>query len=284
MNRPLKSILFAPGNKPETLAKLPRSAPDGAIIDLEDSVPIDQKATARTIAKKVASTLIAKNTNLRVFIRINATNSNFFNDDISMGFPDGLAGIVIPKLESVKEVAKATDALDAANNPGLLIMAGLETVTGIINSVEITSCPQIRWCYFGAEDYVADLGGIRRSDNLEVLFARSQIAQAARLTETKAFDMVVTNFNDKNRFTLEAELARSMGYTGKLCIHPKQVSLANKAFSPKSSEITWAMRVTEAYATGQSKGQSVITLDGEMIDEPVAKRAQAILDAVHPSD
>ena len=157
-------------------------------------------------------------------------------------------------------------------------MAGVETVQGVINAVEVTQHPRIKWCYFGAEDYVADLGGVRRSDNHEVLVARSQVAQAARLSGISALDMVVTDFRDSERFKREAGEARSLGYSGKLCIHPDQVGLANDLFRPSDNEIEWANRIVSAYSIALSEGKAAIQVDGEMVDEPVFRRAKALLE------
>lgn len=272
----LRSLLFAPGNQAEVLAKLPRSAPSGAVIDLEDAVPPDRKTEARTIAHQVAPGLVNE---VHLFVRINAADTNHFAADVSDGLPDGLTGVAVPKLESVAAVDAVAAALDAAGHPDLPIVAGLETVAGVVDARTVTTHPRVRWCYFGAEDYIADLSGVRTSSNYEVVVARAQVAQAAHLGGIQAIDMVVADFRDDDRFRREAIDARSLGFSGKLCIHPSQVPIATEAFRPSADELAWATAVTEAYDAALATGDASIAVNGEMVDEPVARRARALLAA-----
>ena len=272
-----KSLLFAPGNKRSILSKLPRSSPDAAIIDLEDSVPIDEKENAREIAKSIIPELNKEAKKMGLFIRINALGTSHFTEDLSNAISDGLTGLVVPKISSGEEVEQVSKSLSDFGFENLPIMAGLETVSGLVNALEITKHPQVKWCYFGAEDYVSDLGGFRRDDNREVLLARSQVSQATRLGGVHAIDMVVSDFKDDKRFTEEATEARSLGFTGKLCIHPDQVSLANKAFKPTQEEIDWAIEVVAEYEKAIGRGEASIAIGSEMVDEPIYRRAQTTI-------
>ena len=272
----IRSLLFAPGNRPEVLAKLPRSGPSAAAIDLEDAVPPGCKAEARAIAHRIAPDLVSTT---QLFIRINAVDTDHFAADVTDGLPPGLTGVVVPKLESRTAVDAVSAALDGAGHTDLPIVAGLETVTGVVDARTVTTHRRVRWCYFGAEDYVADLGGVRTSGNAEVATARAQIAQAARLGNVQAIDMVVADFGDDARFRREATEARYLGFTGKLCIHPTQVALAAEAFRPTADELAWATAVAEAYDDALAQGDASIAGTGEMVDEPVARRARALLAA-----
>ena len=270
----LRSLLFAPGNRAEVLVKIPRSAPSAAVIDLEDAVPSDRKAEARAIAHQVAPDLVDE---VRLFVRVNAPDTDHFEADVVAGLPAGLTGVAVPKLESAAAVDAVAAALDAAGHADLPIVAGLETVAGVVDARTVTTHQRVRWCYFGAEDYVADLGGVRRTDNLEVQTARAQVAQAARLGGIPAIDMVVADFGDEERFLREAEQARALGFSGKLCIHPAQVPLADRAFRPSDQDLVWARRVADAYEEALVRGDAAISVDGAMVDEPVARRARALL-------
>ncbi len=270
----LRSLLFAPGNRAEVLVKIPRSAPSAAVIDLEDAVPFDRKAEARAIAHQVAPDLVDE---VRLFVRVNAPDTDHFEADVVDGLPAGLTGVAVPKLESAAAVDAVAAALDAAGHADLPIVAGLETVAGVVDARTVTTHQRVRWCYFGAEDYVADLGGVRRTDNLEVQTARAQVAQAARLGGIPAIDMVVADFGDEERFLREAEQARALGFSGKLCIHPAQVPLADRAFRPSDQDLVWARRVADAYEEALVRGDAAISVDGAMVDEPVARRARALL-------
>ncbi len=255
-----RSLLFAPGNKRSILSKLPRSSPDASIIDFEDSVPIDEKENAREIAKSIIPELNKEAKKMGLFIRINALGTSHFTEDLSNGISDGLTGLVVPKISSGEEVEQVSKSLSDFGFENLPIMAGLETVSGLVNALEITKHPQVKWCYFGAEDYVSDLGGFRRDDNREVLLARSQVSQAARLGRVHAIDMVVSDFKDDKRFTEEATEARSLGFTGKLCIHPDQVSLANKAFQPTEEELEWALEVVKEFEKAIERCEASIAI------------------------
>jgi citrate lyase subunit beta/citryl-CoA lyase len=247
----IRSLLFAPGNHAEVVAKMPRSGPSAAVIDLEDAVPPNRKADARQIASAAIANLVGI---VPLFVRINAPDTVHFPEDIRDGLPIGLSGVVVPKLASAADVDTVVAALDAQGHNSLQIIAGLETV-----------------------DYVVDLGGVRTSSNHEVATARTMVAQAARLGGVQALDMVVTDFGDNGRFLSEATEARALGFSGKLCIHPSQVPLANKAFRPTSAELAWATEVVAAYATALARGDASIAVNGEMVDEPVAHRARALL-------
>jgi len=272
----MRSLLFAPGNRADVLAKLPRSAPSAAVIDLEDAVPPGHKSEARAVAHQVAPSLVEQ---VRLLVRVNAPDTDHFAADVLDGLPPGLTGVVVPKLESAEAVDAVSAALDAAGHAGLAIVAGLETVAGVVDARSVTTHPRVRWCYFGAEDYVADLGGVRTASNHEVVTARAQIGQAARLGGVQAIDMVVVDFGDDSRFQREAAEARALGFGGKLCIHPAQVPLADEAFRPTEAELAWAREVDDAYREAVARGDAAISVRGEMVDEPVARRARALLAA-----
>jgi len=274
----MRSLLFAPGNRADVLAKLPRSGPSAAVVDLEDAVPPDRKDQARAVAHEVAPELVNQ---VRLMIRVNAVDTPDFADDVRHGLPAGLTGVVVPKLESATMVDEVANLLDSAGHPDLPIVAGLETVAGVVDARTVTTHPRVRWCYFGAEDYVADLGGVRTASNHEVATARAQIGQAAALGGVQAVDMVVADFGDADRFRREAIEARALGFAGKLCIHPAQVHLAVEAFHPTDEELAWAAAVVEAYDAALARGDASIQVDGGMVDEPVARRARALLAEAH---
>jgi len=276
-NQVFKSLLFAPGNKSALLSKLPRSSPDASIIDLEDSVPVGEKENAREITRSTIPELTKKAKKMGLFVRVNAFGTSHFAEDLSNVISDDLTGIVVPKISSGEEVDQISKSLSDFGFGNLPIMAGLETVSGLVNALEIAKRPQVKWCYFGAEDYVADLGGVRRSDNREVLLARSQISQATRLGGIHAIDMVVSDFKDEQRFLEEAVEARSLGFSGKLCIHPDQVGLANKAFKPSEKEFEWAVEVVKEFEKAIERGEASIAIGSEMVDEPIYRRAQATI-------
>ncbi|BDP41742.1 citrate lyase subunit beta-like protein [Deinococcus aetherius] len=278
-----RSVLFAPGNRADLIAKLPRSGPDAVVLDLEDAVPSgpEAKAAARTVTRDAARDLIAAHPHLAVFVRVNAPHSPFFEDDLGVLTPE-LAGVVLPKLESAADVRLVAEAL-AGRGLSLPVMAGLETGAGVWNAREIL-VPPVRWAYFGAEDYVTDLGGQRTPGNvpvpnLEVLYARSRVALAARLAGVPALDIVVTRLGDEATFREDAAQGRALGYAGKLCIHPAQVPLAHEYFGPTDAEAGRARRLLAAAHEAAQSGRGAFSFEGQMVDEPMLARARAILHA-----
>lgn len=272
-----RSVLFAPGNRADLIAKLPRSAPDAVVLDLEDAIPATEaaKAAARPVLRDAARDLIAAHPHLAVFIRVNAFYSPYFNDDLAVLTPE-FSGVVVPKLESADDVTRVRAAL-AQVDVDLPVMAGLETGAGVWNAREILDHPAVQWAYFGAEDYTTDLGGVRTPDNLEVLYARSQVALAARLAGKPALDIVVTRLNDEDAFRTDARQGRALGYSGKLCIHPAQVPLAHEHFGPTPAEVARARALLDAAHTAAQAGHGAFSFEGQMVDEPMLAKARALI-------
>jgi citrate lyase subunit beta/citryl-CoA lyase len=276
-----RSVLFAPANRPELVAKLPRSRPDVVVLDLEDAVPPTEKPGARALARAGAEALLGLDDGPAVVIRVNAPSTEWFDDDLRAAPVPGLAGVIVPKLETHDEATRAAGALDAAGCPDVGIVAGIETALGVADARELLAHPRVVACYFGAEDFTADMGGVRRDDNLEVLFPRAQVALAARLAGVPALDIVVAAFTDEDRFVREAAEARALGFAGKLCIHPSQVPLANAAFLPSAEEVERARRLLASYDAAVAEGRAAIAFEGQRVDEPLAARARAVLQ--HPN-
>jgi citrate lyase subunit beta/citryl-CoA lyase len=264
MNARWRSVLFVPGNRPDLAAKAPRCGPDLVVLDLEDAVPPAAKADARAVVRQAARDLLGV---VPVAVRVNPPGTPWFADDVA-ALPEDLTAVVVPKLESAAGLEAVARAVG-----GHAVIAGIETVRGVVDARDVLGRPVVA-CYFGAEDYVADLGGVRTDANAEVAWARSWVAMAARLAGVAALDVVTLHFGDADRFVLEAGEARALGYCGKLCIHPAQVPLANSAFTPSADEIEWARRLLAAF---EEAAGTTIALDGQMVDEVVAARARAIL-------
>jgi citrate lyase subunit beta / citryl-CoA lyase len=261
-----RSMLFVPGSRPDLAAKATRSAPDVVVLDLEDAVPAAAKVEARAAVREAAAALVD---GTAVCVRVNPPDSSWFADDVA-ALPDGLAGVVVPKLASADQVDHVARALD-----GRPIIAGIETVRGVADAREVLRAPVIA-CYFGAEDYIADLGGVRTATNAEVAVPRALVGMAARLAGIPALDMVTLDFGDDDRFVAEARDARALGYAGKLCIHPAQVGLAATAFHPTDDELDWGRRLLAAF---DGAGGATIAFEGLMVDEVVAARARALVAA-----
>ncbi|MBF82257.1 MAG: CoA ester lyase [Actinobacteria bacterium] len=273
MMQKFRSVLFAPGNKSELLKKLPKIQPDAAIVDLEDAVPDEEKNKARKNFQEFIDSEETKK--LEAFPRVNPISSSHFELDIQ-ALPPEVDCVVIPKINNLEELEEAEKIL-SQNSIERKIIVGIETVLGVASATEILSNTSVIAAYFGAEDYVLDLGGFRTTGNDEVFLARSQMGMASRLSGVPVIDQIVTDFSDDERFTEEAYQARALGFSGKLCIHPSQVPLANQSFSYSQAEVNRAKELLAVYDQALSQGSASAVYDGNMIDEALAKQARRIL-------
>ena len=271
----LRSLLFAPAVRPDLLTKLPRAGADAVIIDCEDATPADLKAEGRDNARRVGGELVAGGAS--VFVRVNGVGTEWFAEDIKEGLPEGAAGILVPMVETVHQLDIVGDALDHSTHRDLTVIVGLETARGVASARELLAHEAASAGYFGAEDFIADMGGARTESNIEVAYARSEVALAGRLARVPVVDQVVVAFADLTRFAREAAEARALGYSGKMCIHPGQVAPANAAFTPSSSEVAAARHLIEAYEAAEREGRSVIVVEGRMIDGPLVAQARKVL-------
>ena len=272
MSQKMRSMLFAPGNKYELLQKFSKIQPDIAIIDLEDAVPDSEKQVARENLQKYAQ---ENKTAATTYVRVNALVSQHFEEDIR-SIPPQIAGIVIPKVNDASDIERATQAIER-NSVSAKILVGIETVKGLMSVQDIFGTASVFAAYFGAEDYIHDLGGLRTDGNDEVLFARTQIGISSRLFGVPVVDQIVADFSNSERFMKEAQQAKSLGFTGKLCIHPSQVPLANQSFSSTPEEIQQAIELLKVYDAAVANGTASIVHNGQMVDEALAKQARRIL-------
>lgn len=271
----LRSLLFAPAVRPDFVAKLAERGADAVVIDCEDATPANAKAEGRANARQLAPLLAAAG--CQVTVRVNAQPTEWFVDDVREGLTAELAAIVVPKVETLAGLDAVDQALADAGFGELGVIAGLETALGVADARALLAHPRVIAAYFGAEDYIADMGGLRTEGNQEVWFARSAVALAGRLTGVPVLDQVVTDFRNDARFTRETGEARAMGYAGKLCIHPGQVAIANDGFVPTADELDRAQRLLAAYEAASSAGVAAIDFEGQMVDEPLATQARRVI-------
>ncbi len=272
----LRSVLIAPAVRPDFIAKLPTRGADVLFLDCEDAVPAKAKAEARETVGEWVPRLVAAGSS--VVVRVNPIGSEWFEADVADGVPPETAAVVIPKVERTSDLEYATDILDAAGLSHLGIFAGIETALGVADVRSVLGFHRVVAAYFGAEDFVADMGGVRTESNAEVAYARARVALAARLAAVPVVDQVVTNFGDLDRYRREATEARNLGYDGKLCIHPAQVDAANDAFTPSQAEVDRARRLLAAYEASSAQGVAAIDFEGYMVDEPLAVQARRLLE------
>jgi len=257
-----RSYLFVPGNRPERFDKACATQADAVIVDLEDAVPPADKAAARAA---LAAWLSAQQ---QVLVRINGFGSPWFEDDLALCSRPGVAGIVLPKAEH-------EEALDAVARAGAAaILPLIESGLGLWNAAALARLPRVQRLVFGSIDFSFDMGIQESHETL--LYARSQLVLASRVAGIAApVDGVTTSFDEPERVHADTLRARTLGFGGKLCIHPKQVAPVHEAFAPTAEETAWAGRVVAAAAAAQG---GAVALDGKMVDRPVILIAQQMLE------
>lgn len=267
----VRSLLFVPGGRPDMVAKVPRWSPDVTVVDLEDAVAAADKDRARQAAVTAIADLAAgRGQGLTVLVRVNPPGTPWFAADVAAVAGSAAHGVVLPKLEEPGQVSELRLALTAHGRASATVIAGLETARGVAAARELLASG-LAAAYFGAEDYIADLGGQRTAAGLEVLYARSQVVLAARLAGVPAIDQAVVAVHDEQAFADDAQAGRALGYTGKICLHPQQVAQAHRIFTPSPAEVAHARAVLSAARAG------VGVVDGEMVDEVHVKMATAVL-------
>jgi len=282
---PIRSALFVPGNQPDRIDNAAGSEADMVIVDLEDAVPLNRKKEARLIVRGK----LVQHSERRMAVRVNALGSGFCADDLKAIFLAGVKWIMLPKVESVEHVQEIHAQLMelerehniAIGSTPLFIL--IESALGIQNIFHILSLKTepVRQLIaaFGAADYALDLGiDITREGN-ELIYPRSRLAIASRAArlEPPIDTPFMLALKDTLAFKADASRAKSLGFQGKLCIHPLQIEPCHEIFSPGLDEIAFAERVCQAYEASQTQGVGAIQLDGKMIDSPVVERCRGIL-------
>ena len=277
-----RSLLYTPGDDRHKIEKALTFGVDCLCLDMEDGVALNRKAEARaTIAKALQELDFGKSEKLA---RINRVGSGWEADDLAAVLPAHPQGIVVPKIESAEQVAWVSERIEAAELKhgwpvnAICLLVDVETAKGILNLKEIASHPRLDALIFGAEDFAADIGAIRTPEAWEVFYARSAVVTAAAAYGLGAIDMVTIDFRDIEKVRREAEFGARLGYTGKQIIHPNQVQPVQEAFTPDDRAIAHAKRLVEAFEEHQKKGAGAFALDGKMIDMPLVKAAERVLE------
>ena len=232
----VRSMLFMPGTRADMIAKIPRFAPDVAIADLEDAVaPGDKDGARRTAATAIDA--LGPDVSATVLIRVNPVSTPWFAADLAAAAGSAAAGIVVPKLATEEQLGEVRQALAEHDWTNALVIAGIETALGVADARTLLDggpgfSSVLSGAYFGAEDYIADIGGRRSPGGEEVLYARSRVCLAAYLGGIPAVDQVVVDIADDAGFLADARRGQSLGYQGKMCVHPRQIALAHQVFTP----------------------------------------------------
>lgn len=277
-----RSVLFMPGDSMRKIQKATQLDADSIVMDLEDGVALNNKASAReTIAEALRTLDFGRRERL---VRVNPPDSGFLDDDIAATAPARPDGFVIPKTETAEDVQTVSQklaAVEAAHgwpDGSLRLVAVVETALGVMNLREIAQADaRLDALMFGAEDLAGDIGAVRTRAGWEVFFARSAVVTAAAAYGLQAIDMIFVDFQNLDGLAEECRTARQMGYVGKMAIHPKQVEIINREFSPTPAEIDRAQRLVAAHRAHQQSGRGAFAFEGKMVDMPVIRAAEHVL-------
>ena len=278
----LRSLIFVPGNRRDMLEKAASFPADFLVPDMEDSVPLSEKAAARDVIADMLP--ILDKAGKRLVVRINALDTGLLEEDMNAAVTPHTYGINVGKVDTrwhVHEIDKILTALEikkGLERGRIRLILYLESALAIINAYSICSAsPRIIAAAFGAEDFTVDMGTQRTDESSEVFLPRAMVAIAARAADVVPLDIVYANFRDEDGLGRDIQVGKSLGYKGKFAIHPSQVQPINEMFSPLPEEIEYAKRVVAAFEEAEAQGKGATSLDGKMIDIPVVKRALSLL-------
>lgn len=269
-----RSRLYLPGDQPKLFLNAAIHKPDGLILDLEDSVSPNNKFSARILVRNALHSIDFMGAEKQV--RINQLPRGL--EDLEEIVPQAPDLILIPKVESpdqIEEIDRKVDQLLGKSKGDLFYMPIIESALGIMNAFSIAgSSPRIVALAIGLEDYTADIGTQRTQEGRESFFARSMIVNAARAAGIQAIDTVYSDVSDMDGLRDSVLEAKSLGFDGKGCIHPRQIAVIHRALSPSDEEIKKGKKIVRAFDEAQKKNMGVVSLGNKMIDPPVVKRAQ----------
>ncbi len=282
MKRLRRSMLFCPANNEKMLKTAHSRGADCVIFDLEDAVAYSEKEDARKLLCRALQTMDYGD--CEIFVRINSLNTGFGEDDVRELVKSGVKNIRLPMCESKEDIVELSQMLsyfEKMNNiceGTIKIQGAIETPKGVLNALEIAeSNERVVSISFGTGDYTNCLCVDRTKDKEQFLYARSHIAICANIAGIDSADTVFFDIKDKDAFKDETKHAKLLGFTGKSCIHPSQISIVHQVFTPDSKSVEKSLKIMNESKKAAEKGIGVIVIDGKMVDEPVIRKAEKIL-------
>ncbi|WP_257351130.1 HpcH/HpaI aldolase/citrate lyase family protein [Pseudalkalibacillus decolorationis] len=276
-----RSYLFVPAKEMSIIKKAVMSNADSVIIDLEDSVAFDQKDTARGLVKQALQEL---NERKQIYVRINNFTTPFWEKDLACSVINGASGVIVPKTENKEQITyiceKVRELIQAKNRTiPFKVIPLIETAKGVQFAYEIAGAdPLISKLAFGSIDYSLDIGCELTSGRGELLYALSRIVVASRAADISGpIDAVFPELGNSKELELEAIQGKKLGFKGKLTIHPQQIEIVNKVFSPKEKEIEDSREIVKKFEEAERQGSASISVNGKLVDYPVYKKAKEIV-------
>lgn len=285
----LRSILFMPGSVEKVLKKAGDVNSDAVVFDLEDSVPLHGKEKARLQIKQTLDSL--GDTKKRYYLRVNALPTGLLRDDCEAVLHPRLNGLMIPKVEDAEEIKEIEGIIDeigaqkSLDTTDLKLHITFETAKGVNNAQQVLKASKkLEAVAFGAEDFTLDIGAKRTTEGWELFYTRAKLLVDAKAAGALAIDTVFSDLNDEEGLYADAKRANELGFDGKYLIHPRQIEVVNRVFTPTPEEIEFAKKVDAAFKEAQEKGEGAIAVDGKMVDPPVVEKARRLLSNVQEMD
>ena len=277
-----RSMLFVPGSNAGMISNTFIYKPDSIMFDLEDSVALAEKDTARMLVAHALQHPLYRE--LETVVRVNPLASEFGLLDLNAVVRAGTDIVRLPKTDSAQDIIDMDAAITAIEKDcgravgSTQLLAAIESAQGILAVNDIAKAsPRLMGIALGAEDYVRNMKTERSPDGIELLFARSSILHAARANGLMAFDTVYSDARNEEGFLREASLIKQLGFDGKSLINPNQIVLIHNLFAPTQKEVDHAERVIAAAEEAERNGSGVVSLNGKMVDSPIIERAKLVL-------
>ena len=277
-----RSMLFVPGSNAAMISNTFIYKPDSIMFDLEDSVALAEKDTARMLVAHALQHPLYRE--LETVVRVNPLASEFGLLDLNAVVRAGTNIVRLPKTDSAQDIIDMDVAITEIEKAcgravgSTQLLAAIESAQGILAVNDIAKAsPRLMGIALGAEDYVRNMKTERSPDGIELLFARSSILHAARANGLMAFDTVYSDARNEEGFLREASLIKQLGFDGKSLINPNQITLIHNLFAPTQKEVDHATRVIAAAEEAERNGSGVVSLNGKMVDSPIIERAKLVL-------
>ena len=277
-----RSMLFVPGANAAMISNTFIYKPDSIMFDLEDSVALAEKDTARMLVAHALQHPLYRE--LETVVRVNPLASEFGLLDLNAVVRAGTDIVRLPKTDSAQDIIDMDVAITEIEKAcgrevgSTQLLAAIESAQGILAVNDIAKAsPRLMGIALGAEDYVRNMKTERSPEGIELLFARSSILHAARANGLMAFDTVYSDARNEEGFLREAALIKQLGFDGKSLINPNQITLIHNLFAPTQKEVDHATRVIAAAEEAERNGSGVVSLNGKMVDSPIIERAKLVL-------
>lgn len=267
----LRSVLYVPGSNLKTLTKAPTLGADALLLDLEDSVAPEAKASARLNVLATLQQTANQDQFLRI-VRLNSTQTQLWQEDLETILPGRPDALAIPKTDATDDLTGPDERLGQLGS-SCPLWAMIESPLGVVNSFAIAKHPRVACLVMGTSDLTRAMNVPSHPNRLGLRFALQQTILAARAAGVQVLDGVFLNLSDSEGFLAECQDGLQLGFDGKTVIHPRQIEPANRLFLPTDEEVKQAWKILNAWQTARNQGEEICVLDGRLVERLHANQA-----------